>query len=861
MIKRFAVRLSLALLALNVVCCIGWADVTGSLPAVEPAAKTTNAFHPLSPGPADGQIALATAYLLQRFHYLRQKFDATVSGKFFDHYFEAYDPQHLHFLQSDLAEFEHYRTNLDRLTLADRRPDTRPATEIFNRFVQRLQQRVEYVDQLLKEETFAFDTDERIAVNRKDLPYPKDLDEAKQLWRERLRFEYLTEKLGKIEAKKQAAALKTEPRLEPYDHEATNGIPNLGTPPGSDTHSEAATGLTATNQPAEQPAEVKPKKTEAEEIVETLSHRYHRTLRTVSDWDSDDILQTYLTALAHVYDPHSDYFGKSQADSFAIGMNLSLFGIGAELLSQDGYCTINRLLAGGPAMKSQQIHEKDRIIAVAQSNQPPVDVVDMSLNKAVQLIRGPKGTEVRLTLIPFADSSARKVVSLIRDEIPLEEQAAKARIIEIPAEGAGSLRLGIIDLPSFYAPFDPSNARTKTEHHYSSTDVSRLLTKFTQEKVAGVILDLRRNGGGSLEEAIKLAGLFIKEGPIVQVRAFDDSVQEDDDADPSVLYDGPLVVLTSRFSASASEIVAAALQDYGRALVVGDSSTHGKGTVQTVQPLKDVLPARTYPWTNDPGQLKLTIKKFYRVSGVSTQLKGVVPDIILPSVLNESKDIGEAALDNPLACDKITSAKYERLNRVEPYLPELRRRSGERIATDKEFSYIREDISLFKKQQADKTVSLNEQERLKEKAEADARDKARDQERLARKDSGEKVFELTLKQALLPGLPSPTVRTNVPTARLASSNGLSPARPTNELVSAPQPPASPAHLETAVKEEKPPPQDPALTECEHILVDYLSVLAKGNPTNSQPSEPLAKAESDSARGGAVSSENRAGVPR
>ena len=258
------------------------------------------------------------------------------------------------------------------------------------------------------------------------------------------------------------------------------------------------------------------KKTDDEEIVETLSHRYHRTLRFFTEWNNEDVLQTYLTALAHVYDPHSDYLGRAQLEQFSISMNLSLFGIGAELVSEDGYCKIRRLLPGGPAIKSKLIKENDRIVAVAQSNQPPVDVVEMSLNKAVQLIRGPKGTEVHLTIIPAgADASTRTVVTLVRDQIPLEDSAAKAKIIEMPDSHGGTLRLGVIDLPSFYATFDTSASKDRPEPKSTTTDVAKLLDKLKQEKVAGVILDLRLNGGGSLDEAIKLTGLFVRTNPVV----------------------------------------------------------------------------------------------------------------------------------------------------------------------------------------------------------------------------------------------------------------------------------------------------------------------------------------------------------
>ena len=816
MMQNAAVRMLLLLFFSKLVLPLGAADtannpVTHNRSAAQPTTNFTNGFHAVSPGPLDGQIALVTARMLEKYHYLRQPFDASVSRKFLDRYLEMFDPQHLHFLQSDLAEFDHYRTNLDHLTLADHgAPDARPASEIFNRFVKRLQQRVAYVDQLLQTQKFTFDTDERVLLNRKDMPYPKDLAEAKELWQQRLRAEYLQEKLGKLDLKKKVASA---------DKEVSKGAEE------SADHSQTTDSGDAKNAP-----EVK-KKTDAEEIVETLTHRYHRNLHTFIDWDNDDVLQVYLTALAHVYDPHSDYLGKSQLEGFAIGMNLSLFGIGAELTTDDGYCVIHRLLPGGPAAKSKKIKENDKIIAVAQSNQPPVDVVDMSLNKAVQLIRGPKGTEVTLTMIPAgAATSARSKVTLIRDEIKLEDQEAKAKVIDLPNGNGGTVRLGVIDLPSFYASFDPSSIRSKSEPRSTTADVSRLLTKLKQENVKGVILDLRRNGGGSLEEAINLTGLFIKDGPIVQVKDFDGTVLEDDDPDPGVLYDGPLIVLTSKLSASASEILAGALQDYGRALIVGDDSTHGKGTVQSVQPLKPFIRAPASLLTNDPGALKLTIKKFYRASGASTQLKGVIPDIILPSIFNDTKEFGEEALENHLLWDSIRSAKFDRLNLVEPYLPELRKRSDARVAADKEFSYVRQDIELFKKQQADKSVSLNEKERLKEKEEAEARQKARDKERLARAETPEKIYEISLKQALLPGLPPPVTKTNLLAAKL--SHAKSPPLPavgTNAAMAATKDNLSdPTGLDEETTEEKAPAVDADLVESEHILLDYLSLFKKNS---------------------------------
>jgi len=771
-----------------------------ALPAA--SALFTNVFHPVTPGPIDGQIAAATSYMLTSYHYVKKPFDAAVSSQFLDHYLEMLDPQHMHFTQADLAEFEPYRTNLNHLTLPSHRPaDTTPGCVIFNRFVERLEQRTAYADDLLSHEKFTFDADERATINRKGLPYPANLDEAKKLWRERLRFEYLQELLGKIGAHKKDLA-----------------------------NTKVHAPLAETNAPVK--TTTPPKKTDEEEIVETLSHRYQRNLHFFTEWNNEDVLQVYLTALAQVYDPHSDYLGRAQLEQFAIGMNLSLFGIGAELTTtEDGYCKIRRLLPGGPAIKSKQFKVNDRIVAVAQSNQCPVDIVEMSLNKAVQLIRGPKGTEVRLTIIPAdADASTHKVVSVIRDEIPLEDFAAKAKIIQTTDAHGATLRLGVIDLPSFYATFD-TTSKDKPEPKSTTADVAKLLDKLKEENVAGVILDLRLNGGGSLEEAIKLTGLFIKTGPVVQVRDERARTQILDDDDPTVRYDGPLVVLTSRHSASASEILAGALQDYGRALIVGDVSTHGKGTVQSVNPLRMLIRPTDSASTNDPGALKLTIKQFFRPSGLSTQLKGVVPDIVLPSVANESKDIGEMALENPLPFSTNPPAKFDHFNLVEPYLAELRSRSSERVAADKEFAYVREDIELFKKRQADKTISLNEEQRLKEQDEAEARQKARDKDRLARPESQDKVYEITLKLADQPGLPPPVAKTNAALARLSAPAGAGISGVSSNSAAAAAPGGD--DFEEA-DVEKPTPPDEPLLEAEHILVDYLSLLPKGNLVRTDP---------------------------
>ncbi|MGA2788546.1 MAG: carboxy terminal-processing peptidase [Verrucomicrobiota bacterium] len=753
---------------------IGCTTAKSVPPPAPPATQTsaspvlmtqTNVF--LMPGPNDARIAYVTARLLENFHYSQELLDLSISEKFFDGYMEILDPRHENFLQSDIAEFAHYRTNLDLYTIGTNGTngvaDLTPAYDIYQRYLERIQQHANCVNELLQANRFKFNTDEHILLDRRHAPYPKDLGEAKQLWSQRLRYEYLQEKLSR--------------EISPTNDSLVLPLPKSAT----------------------------------QEITDTLARHYRWYLHMTTNMDSTGILQAYLDALAHAYDPHSDYLNTEHAQDFSINMSLSLFGIGAQLTEDDGYCTISTLIHGGPADKSKHLHEKDRIIAVAQGNQPPVNVVDMDLGKVVQLIRGPKGTEVRLTISPAEDRAVRREVTLIRDEIKLEDQEAKAQLVELPDGHGGTTRLGIIDLPSFYATIDlPGNSEHSTAKS-TTADVTRLIKKLKSEKVAGIILDLRGNPGGSLEEAVKFTGLFIKEGPVVLARSsVDGPVNVDSDTDASVLYDGPLVVLVNRLSASAAEIAAAALQDYGRALVVGDISTFGKGTVQNLNLLRPffVGPVAVSA-TNDPGTVKITIRKFYRVSGASTQLKGVMPDLILPDVLNYSTQFGESALENPLPWDTIPSANYSKLNMVQPYLDELRRSSGGRVATNQDFIYIRQDIAQFQKMQADKTTSLNEHERIKERQDADDRQKARDQERATRKTPDVKIYELTVEKANEPGLPPPLEDTNTVTA-----TGL-PAGTNSTPTAAPKAASAP----------KPPAVDAMLDEAERILEDYIPLLS------------------------------------
>lgn len=811
-------RLTTLLFTCQVAFCL--AAPAASLEDALITTRHTNAT-PLVPGPDDSNIVKWVGLILEKSHYNRRVFDQEVSSKLLDRYLDALDPQHLYFTQSDLEQFEPYRYRLH--TLTRQVGDATPGRAIFNRFRERLDQQVSYMGELLQTEKFNFTGDDRFLLNRRKEPRPKDLPEARRLWRERLRYEYLQEKLG-IGRPDVIGGIVLEKLKQKQPQEVVKALTDKVSKEKAEEIGKLVTARFKQESPEAtvQFLRAKLEQDNADEVIKLITRRYQRVQRTLRDYDNDDMLQVYLTALTHVYDPHSDYLGKSDFENFAIGMSLKLFGIGAVLTSEDGFCKI-RELKPGPAMNSKKLKPGDKIIAVAQSNQPPVDVVDMKLTKVVEQIRGPKGTEVRLTVIPAdaPDPSVRKFVTLIRDEIKLEDQAAKARLIEVPADQSRNLRFGVIDLPSFYSSFELEGNKGEGGGKSTTSDVAALLDKLKQEKVSGLILDLRRNGGGSLEEAIRLTGLFIKEGPIVQVRDTLGKKVVDNDPDSSLAYDGPLVVLTSRFSASASEILAGALQDYGRALVVGDSCTHGKGTVQSLIQLAPILRGNGVPLINNPGALKITIRKFYRVTGSSTQLKGVTPDIVLPSV-NNHLEVGEAAIDNPMPWDTIDAADYEKVNLVTPYLDSLLKRSEQRLAQDRDFTYIREDIERYKKAQEDKTVSLNEALRLKEKTEADDRVKARKKEQASRPPSSETVYELTLKEAGLPGLPPPLGSTNQ--VKGAATNA--PARP--EVAQASRTDGAEPKLDEdeTTAEDKTPAVDPSLDECKRILTDWVTASGK-----------------------------------
>lgn len=476
---------------------------------------------------------------------------------------------------------------------------------------------------------------------------------------------------------------------------------------------------------------------------ETVTRRYDQALRNVNEMESDDVANTFLRALARSYDPHSEYLSPSEMENFQISMKLSLVGIGAVLRSEDGYTKIIELVPGGPADKDGRLKVGDRIVAVAQGDTEFEDIVDMRLDKVVEKIRGKEGTTVRLQVIPTDadDPSKRKIVDINRDKVALKDQEAKAELIDVTDTDGKVTRIGWITLPSFYA-----NMSGNGEPKSTTEDVSLLLSRLKEEGIEGLVVDLRRDGGGSLEEAINLTGLFIPKGPVVQSKDPSGKITVNSDRNPDIAYTGPTVVVMNRLSASASEIFAAALQDYGRAVIVGDERSFGKGTVQTVVDLNKSL---SLPFFNikrpNAGALKLTIQKFYRIRGGSTQLKGVESDIILPS-RTDNPEIGESSLKNPLEYDEIAPVVFHEKNPKEQlFLDQLRNRSAQRIASDPEFLYVSEDMRRLRERIEKNSISTNEELRRKELAEDKSRREAREKERTARGPLiNAKVWELTL---------------------------------------------------------------------------------------------------------------------
>jgi carboxyl-terminal processing protease len=638
--------------------------------------------------PDPGQIEISVGQLLMQGHYSRKKLDDSVSKQLLKNYLEALDYNRLFFTQKDVDFFNsRYATTLDDDILLGN-PDS--AYKIFDLYRKRVEDRVAKVKEVLKEH-FDFTSERSVEINRQKSPWPKDETAADQLWRDRIEGELLQDHLAK--PKKETAATAKAPSS-----------------------------------------------------VERLTKRYDEVLRNLHEQTREDVIKIFLSTLAQTYDPHSEYMSRSELETFEINMKLSLTGIGAVLHSEDGYAKIMELVPGGPASRST-LKVGDRVTGVAQGDKDFVDTIDMKLDKVVEMIRGKKDTNVRLQVIPVAstDPSSRKIIEIKREEIKLKDQEARAEIVERPMANGPVQRLGWIILPSFYADMGNSGSATAKS---TTRDVLALINRLKAEGITGLVMDLRRNGGGSLEEAVNLTGLFIKKGPVVQSKDQNGHIAVNRDKDPSVAYDGPLIVLTNRLSASASEIFAAALQDYNRAVIVGDQNTFGKGTVQTMLEIGRIMPF--LGGGKEAGALKLTIQKFYRIAGGSTQLHGVTSDVKLPSLFDQA-EIGESSLKGPLPYDTIEPASFDRVEKP-LFKAELAKRSAARVGTDPEFKYIVDDLDRIVKRTAENRISLNEKVRLQEIDDVKKRKEERTADRAKRKSPEPKVYAVTLDSVAKPEL-------------------------------------------------------------------------------------------------------------
>ncbi|MDC1017644.1 carboxy terminal-processing peptidase [Pseudomonadales bacterium] len=601
----------------------------------------TDEIAALAPLPVHSNTTRNIVDALSSRHYVTTELNDLLSEQIYQGFLEDLDPSKSYLLASDIAEFDSLRYQLDDTLL---RGDAKPAFIIFNRYHQRVLARFGSILAQLEKGTdvFDFERDEFLELDREEAPWATNNAELDDLWRRRLK----------------------------------NAVLNL---------------RLADKEP--------------EKIQELLLKRYKNRLTRTRQTNSEDVYQLYMNAFTRTYDPHTQYFSPRTSENFNINMSLSLEGIGAVLQQEDEFTRVVSLVPAGPADKSKQVFPDDKIVAVAQGLEGEmIDVIGWRLDEVVQLIRGKKDTIVRLDVIPASstDSSESKIVKIVRNTVKLEEQSAKSEIIEVEQFGH-KRKIGVIDIPAFYIDFQ---ALQKGEKDFKSTtrDVKLLLADLMAEGVEGVVIDLRNNGGGSLQEARTLTGLFIDRGPTVQIRSKSNRVDILNDRDIRTIYDGPLAVLVNRLSASASEIFAGAMQDYERGVIIG-SQTFGKGTVQSLLPM-------------NRGQLKLTQAKFYRISGESTQHKGIIPDISFPSNF-DLDSIGESTLDGPLPWDQISATSFRTKQMIGPLVTELDRLHKARVTEDPEFTYMA-DAAAYRKVRAQQTaVTLNESQRLKEKEDSD----------------------------------------------------------------------------------------------------------------------------------------------
>jgi carboxyl-terminal processing protease len=619
--------------------------------------RSTPADNEFQPTDAQSASARLVYGLLSdsRYAYRPMELNDSLSADIFRRYLESLDGQKLFFSQADINRFEPYRTTLDD---AIKSQQLQPAYDMFDTYVQRVDERVAYARALLKK-PFDFSSKETWAYDREKAAWAPDTAALNEIWRKSVKNDVLR--------------LKLSGRSQ-------------------------------------------------DEIVKTLDKRYATLASRVHELRGDDVFESFMNAYATSIDPHTSYMSPRSAENFNMQMRLSLEGIGAVLQRQDEFVVIRTIVPGGPAMRTGKIKVGDRIAAVGQGNKGPmVDVVGWRIDDVVDLIRGSKGTQVRLDILPVDASidGAHKLVTITREKVKLEEQAASERIID--AQGK---KIGIIELPGFYQDFE-AKRRGDPDARSATADVAKLLAQLKVAKVDGVVVDLRENGGGSLDEAIELTGLFIDRGPVVQVRESGGHVSVDNDDNRGVAWGGPLAVLVNRSSASASEIFAAAIQDYGRGLIIGEP-TFGKGTVQNLIDL-DRVTDREAPQF---GQVKLTIAQFFRIDGGTTQHAGVVPDIQFPVTVDAS-EFGESTYDNALPATHIAPAAHTDLGNFAPIVPKLIALHSARVAKDKEFGWWAQDVAQFRAERDKKVISLNEADRRAERDAQEAKLKARDAERKA----------------------------------------------------------------------------------------------------------------------------------
>ena len=606
---------------------------------------------PTKPGAIDYHITQEVVRLLSRDHLSGHKLDDEISQRTLKTFLKSLDPWKLYFYQSDVDTFMESQNNLDDMA---RKGDVHFAYTVFEVFLKRVDERVALAVELLAAPQ-DFAADEQMISDRELVRYAQTVADARDKWRQRVKYDLLMLKVDGIEG---------------------------------------------------------------QEALKKLTNRYNSFKRRMHQADGQELLEMYLGALTTSYDPHTSYMSPDTYEDFLIMMKLELEGIGASLSPEDEYTVVKKIIPGGAADKQGELKVDDKIVGVGESAEVElVDTVGMKLRDVVKMIRGAPGTNVRLEVVP-ADGSKRKVIKITRARVELKDSEARSEIFEAGHKPDDQpYKIGVIDLPSFY--MDMEGARNGAKEFKSTTrDVLRILEEFNQKGVDAVVLDLRRNGGGSLSEAIHLTGLFIDEGPVVQVKDGDGRVQPFLDLDPGAAWSGPLVVLISKFSASASEILAGAVQDYRRGLVVGDHATHGKGTVQSLTDLGQEL----FRTPNPPqmGALKITTSQFYRPNGESTQKRGVLADVELPS-LTTYLDVGEADLDYPVEFDRVDPQSFKQLGYADPAVVDrLRYLSEQRRANSKDFQEALKNIERYKEQKARKHVTLNEQQFLKERAELNA---------------------------------------------------------------------------------------------------------------------------------------------